>query len=226
MTNRGKAGLFAVAIALCVPVPALAPLFAQSVGPVGPVGPPGPDEPEPATTRPFAQAPDNLSEDAADTLRRLRELCAAGCFSEAELVDAALLAPANAVFDGVFIIDIEAVQPVPERFSLHSSGRPRPTCVVIEIEPAILEELLEQFEWEALQEQATEDEIVVARTKRSQRPSLSQAQLFFAGRQVVVRGQARVTQYPLTRFGRSDGHIRIRLNSAEDLVRVPLELVR
>jgi hypothetical protein len=198
-----------------------APALGQSVGPVGP---PGPGARESGTAEPFAQAPDNLSEDDADKLRQIRDLCAEGCFTEAELVDAALLAPANAVFDGVFIVGIEAVQRVPSPFSLHSSGRPRPTCVVIEIAPDIMEELLQQFEWEALQEQATEDEIVVARTKRSQRPSLSQAQLFFAGRQVVVRGEARVTQYPLSRIGSSDGHIRIRLDSADDLVRVPLEL--
>jgi len=202
---------------------AVIPALAQSIGPVGPAAP---AQDEPGPINPFADIPEHASGEDADTLERLRELCGEGCMSEAALVNAAVKAPEGAVFEGTFIVDIAAVQPVPERFSLHSSSTPRPTCVVIEVKPDIMEELLQLFEWEILQEEASEDEIVVARTKRSRKPALSQDQLFFAGRQVVVQGTARLEKYPVSRFGSIDGHIRIRLKSAEQLVRVPQEMVR
>jgi hypothetical protein len=157
------------------------------------------------------------NEDAFD---QIEEMCAAGCVPRDSLVEAAF-ARSPLPESGTFIVDIDLVENFPQLFSLHSRDAPGPDCVVIEIDPEIMAVLLERFDWEGLTQEASEDQIIVARKKRYRTPRLMAARDAFRGRRVVVRGDLRLMRSPLPRRG-EDGQIRIRLNSADDIVRVPV----
>lgn len=178
------------------------------------------DRPDPEDRRGLTPRERDLIASNEYVFDRIAQMCEAGCVARDSLVEAAF-ARSPLPPNGTFIVDIDLVENFPQLFSLHSRNAPGPDCVVIEIEPEIMAVLLNRFEWEELTQEATEDQIIVARKKRYRTPRLATARDACRGRRVVVRGDLRLMRTPLPRRG-EDGQIRITLKSPDDIVRVPI----
>ncbi|MGB3471633.1 MAG: hypothetical protein WBA51_12495 [Erythrobacter sp.] len=156
-----------------------------------------------------------------DAFERIEEMCEDGCYTEFGIVEAAREPGAPAVIEGTFMLDVYRVQNKPFAFSLHSLVRYDPTCVIIEIDKDVMAQLLDRYDWEEQLETATEDEIVVARRKKLKKATIDGANRHFAGRRVLIRGETRLRPWPW-KGQQKDDQVIIRLDSADDLVRVPI----
>lgn len=154
---------------------------------------------------------------------RIEEMCEEGCYTEFGIVEAAREGGAPEVIEGTFMIDVYRVQNKPYAFSLHSLDRYDPTCVIIQIDKDVMAQLLDRYDWEEQFEDASEDEIVVARRKKLKKATMDGANRHFAGRRVVLRGKTNLIRWPWPGRGPArDNQVVITLESADDIVRVPI----
>lgn len=165
---------------------------------------------------------DLIARNEAD-FERIEEMCEEGCYTELGIVETAREPGAPGTIEGTFMLDIYRVQNKPYAFSLHSLDHYDPTCVIIEIDKDVMAQLLDRYDWEAQQLEASEDEIVVARRKKLKKATMDGANRHFAGRRVVIKGQTRLIRWPWPGRGEArDNQVVVRLESADDIVRVPI----
>lgn len=209
-------------IARRAPGARLVAILALALIPVSAIAKAQPAEPAAQDTRSTAEQRkrDLIARNEAD-FERIEEMCEEGCYTELGIVEAARERGAPEAIDATFMLDIYRVQNKPYSFSLHSLDRYDPTCVIIEIDKDVMAQLLDRYDWEAQQLEASEEEIIVARRKKLKKATMDGANRHFAGRRVVIKGQTRLIRWPWKKNAR-DTQVVIRLESADDIVRVPI----
>lgn len=150
----------------------------------------------------------------------IEEMCAAGCVTWPDLAKAATKDDVKLPDIITVVIDVQHIDTRSFKYALHASEVRDPRCVIIEVDPEIMQALIGRFKWEKEFKDADEDGIEVLRNRKDIRVNERDVAREFIGRRIVVRGKLRLLRTPIPSWA-EDGQIRIRLASADDLVRVP-----